>query len=507
MDVATHEVKDIFEAHFAGRATPTNKKPSQEVALEGWIVCLFVCVACFVLFFSFTFSHTLIPHHTPTLEYGLQASRAREEQLSRILRSDPTAEIPADLLESWPLHEGLRATQQLRRARLDALEVKRQAFNSKLKMLKQSQSNLALLRERRMGISRVIQDLQAQIAAAEKQLNVIEVEEFRAQRDTDELKAEYANESDQLGKLQRAKDKILQVTTPVVNHWHDWLSWSTQQPLSEFTPADVITLLAQLGITFDVDAAIKLGLDGKALLAATPALLKDQLKVIAFGDRWKVRALLDKARGKPTLDLGKDPVFAALSEQEKGAAPSDQAPPRDWHLLHPQEWRPLEVAEWVAETETGGEELREAFLREKICGAHLLALRDEDLRDVLEVASGEHRGQLLELVRNLVAGVSKRKAGGEDEARGAKRPKAAGAGGEGGDSVPREFICSLTHRLMADPVLATDGHTYERTAIEQWLERSDLSPTTKQPIPSKVVFPNHSLKSLIEDYLAGRRSR
>ena len=33
-----------------------------------------------------------------------------------------------------------------------------------------------------------------------------------------------------------------------------------------------------------------------------------------------------------------------------------------------------------------------------------------------------------------------------------------------------EFLCPITHELPLDPVTATDGHVYERSAIEQWLE-------------------------------------
>ena len=484
MDLATQEIKEIFEAHFAGRSTPSNKKPANEVALEGLPDTLFSPPPFLTLVLPSFFTLSLE-------DYGIKANRERREQLGQILKQDPSAEIPADLFGSWPLHEGLKATQLLRKSRFDALELKRQAFNAKLKMLKQSQSNLAVLRERRTGISRVIQDLQAQLSAAEKQLNVIEVEEFRAQRETDELKAEYANESDQLGKLQRAKDRILQITTPVVNNWHEWISWSDQQPLSEFTATDVITLLAQMDVAFDVDAAIRLNLDGKALLAATPTLLKDQLKVAALGDRLRVQTLQEKARKQPSLDLLKDPLFN-ITEVDKG--PSAQ--PRDWHFLLPQEWVLAEVAEWVAET-PGLEEVAATLLEQKVDGRQLVGLTEADLMDQLKITSSEHRRLLLGAMANILAGVAKRKAVVDAAEAAPKRAKV----GEAPTVTPREFICSLTHKMMVDPVLATDGHTYERAAIERWLSESVLSPTTKQPIPSKVVFPNHSLKSLIDEYL------
>jgi len=33
---------------------------------------------------------------------------------------------------------------------------------------------------------------------------------------------------------------------------------------------------------------------------------------------------------------------------------------------------------------------------------------------------------------------------------------------------PPEFYCPITHEVMVDPVVAQDGHTYERQAIEEW---------------------------------------
>lgn len=36
---------------------------------------------------------------------------------------------------------------------------------------------------------------------------------------------------------------------------------------------------------------------------------------------------------------------------------------------------------------------------------------------------------------------------------------------EFGFASPYEFICPITHYLMNDPVITTDGHTFERFAI------------------------------------------
>ena len=37
---------------------------------------------------------------------------------------------------------------------------------------------------------------------------------------------------------------------------------------------------------------------------------------------------------------------------------------------------------------------------------------------------------------------------------------------------------------MTDPVLATDGHTYERAAIIKWLNTNATSPLTREDLKS-----------------------
>ena len=52
-----------------------------------------------------------------------------------------------------------------------------------------------------------------------------------------------------------------------------------------------------------------------------------------------------------------------------------------------------------------------------------------------------------------------------------------------------------------------DGHTYERSAIEQWLESHSISPATGLELDSKQLIPNHSLRSLIRElHEAGARA-
>lgn len=45
-----------------------------------------------------------------------------------------------------------------------------------------------------------------------------------------------------------------------------------------------------------------------------------------------------------------------------------------------------------------------------------------------------------------------------------------------GAALRDEFSCPITRELMRDPVIAADGHTYDREAVEMWLRNHDTSP-------------------------------
>ncbi len=57
---------------------------------------------------------------------------------------------------------------------------------------------------------------------------------------------------------------------------------------------------------------------------------------------------------------------------------------------------------------------------------------------------------------------------------------------------------------MSDPVIAPDGHSYEREAIERWIATRKLvdelptSPKTGLVLQNEVLVPNHALRNAIE---------
>ena len=61
-----------------------------------------------------------------------------------------------------------------------------------------------------------------------------------------------------------------------------------------------------------------------------------------------------------------------------------------------------------------------------------------------------------------------------------------------------EFMCPITMELMTDPVITSDGYTYERSSITTWFNKSNTSPMTGLDIPNTLI-PNIVLRKLIGD--------
>ena len=69
---------------------------------------------------------------------------------------------------------------------------------------------------------------------------------------------------------------------------------------------------------------------------------------------------------------------------------------------------------------------------------------------------------------------------------------------------PSYFLCPITLELMQDPVIAADGHTYERKAIRNFIASSNKaprSPMTNKALAHTHLTPNIAIRGQIKDYL------
>ncbi|XP_067352209.1 WD repeat, SAM and U-box domain-containing protein 1 isoform X2 [Channa argus] len=135
------------------------------------------------------------------------------------------------------------------------------------------------------------------------------------------------------------------------------------------------------------------------------------------------------------------------------------------------DWSEKDVSEWLAEE--GLRTLVDKFRANNIDGTELLSLTKETLASELHIESVGLRSKLLRKVEELKS-----------------------------DSVcsgiPDEFLCPITRELMKDPVIAADGYSYEREAIESWINtKNRSSPMTNLPLLTTLLTPNHTLKMAI----------
>ncbi|PAA90722.1 hypothetical protein BOX15_Mlig005854g3, partial [Macrostomum lignano] len=121
-----------------------------------------------------------------------------------------------------------------------------------------------------------------------------------------------------------------------------------------------------------------------------------------------------------------------------------------------------------------------AVYEQAVDGRVLMSLSDAQLRTELGMAVLGHRQKLLDAI----------------EAMKNNRTEADKDAG-----IPDEYLCPITRELMRDPVIAADGYTYERGAIESWLERGrTTSPMTNELMKPQLIS-NRSLRVLIQRYI------
>lgn len=74
--------------------------------------------------------------------------------------------------------------------------------------------------------------------------------------------------------------------------------------------------------------------------------------------------------------------------------------------------------------------------------------------------------------------------------------------GEGRQGAPKDFVCPVTGNIFDDPVTLETGQTYERKAIQEWIDRGNSTcPITRQKIDgTQLPKTNYVLKRLIASW-------
>ena len=166
---------------------------------------------------------------------------------------------------------------------------------------------------------------------------------------------------------------------------------------------------------------------------------------------------------------------------------------------------PMAVLEEVARTQTdcssrGG-------LRKKLRACALKRLRAAEegaAEEGTAVPELEHAIKLAAAVQVDAAALNHAKGRLREILADAERRERRESFGLGSHARPEEFVCPITFDEMQDPVVASDGHTYERSAILAVLRDGKkkggaMSPLTREPL-SATVYPNRALKRRMQGY-------
>lgn len=68
------------------------------------------------------------------------------------------------------------------------------------------------------------------------------------------------------------------------------------------------------------------------------------------------------------------------------------------------------------------------------------------------------------------------------------------------------ITCPITRELFSDPVIAPDGQTYERFAIDEWLRVNKRSPLTNLYMERNLI-PNITVRQMVSEYIASKNKK
>ena len=206
---------------------------------------------------------------------------------------------------------------------------------------------------------------------------------------------------------------------------------------------------------------------GLNLSDAGASILKDIFKMESLGDRKRVLETVSKKR----IELIQFPPIPVLSQdkQETNKVLS---------------WNHQDVFNWISDQEI---EIKKNIKKHKITGRQLLSLNDEEIEKELGM-NKENKEKLKRIIEKL-----KKDCPVEIEEELMKMRV---------EDVPDELKCPITKKLMEDPVVASDGGTYERAAVEEYLREKRNSPLTDEPFEDDLLRTNKQIKKKIETFLS-----
>lgn len=70
---------------------------------------------------------------------------------------------------------------------------------------------------------------------------------------------------------------------------------------------------------------------------------------------------------------------------------------------------------------------------------------------------------------------------------------------------PKEYLCPMSMEIMTEPVVTPSGVTYNRPAVEEWIDEHHSDPASKSPLLNDHLYPNLALRDMIQRWLVEHR--
>lgn len=68
------------------------------------------------------------------------------------------------------------------------------------------------------------------------------------------------------------------------------------------------------------------------------------------------------------------------------------------------------------------------------------------------------------------------------------------------DPIDSIIRCPITHSIMLNPVITSNGRTFEKFTIKKWILKEGSCPITREKLTT-ALLPNHGIRGFIESYL------
>jgi hypothetical protein len=138
----------------------------------------------------------------------------------------------------------------------------------------------------------------------------------------------------------------------------------------------------------------------------------------------------------------------------------------------------------------------------------MLMQDEDDFEDLNLSADWPRASKLMTAIRRKLAKLG----GGIDCGGGGGGGACGGGGGDDDDGSglatslrappPSHFCCPISCEVMEVPVKCADGVTYEASCIQEWLERSSMSPMTSEELVSLDLQPDEATATAIAHWRA-----